>query len=414
MTRSQTQRVVVTGAAGITGLGSDWPTVLEGLKAQRNCVRFQPHFAEVQGLNSQVAAPAAPFDLPAHYTRKRMRTMGRNALLAVRASELALERAGLLGNEMLASGRAGVSYGSSSGSSDALEEMSHVRVSKSARKINATSYVRMMSHTAAANISMFFGLRGRVIPTISACTAGSQGIGYGYEAVRFGLQDVMVVGGSEELCPSHAGVFDVLYATSTMNDHPEQTPRPFDVRRDGLVVGEGAATLVLESLEHAQARGATILAELTGFATNSDGRHVTRPDRASMTRVMAGALADAGLEASQIDYVNAHGTATSAGDIAESNATADLFGSEVPVASLKSYLGHTLGACGAIEAWLSIEMMREGWVAPNLNLDEVDPECGDLDYIRESGRSLEIERLMSNNFAFGGINTSLVFERFAG
>ena len=409
-----THRVVVTGAAGISGLGSDWPTVFEGLKAQQNCVQYLPHFAEVQGLNSHLGAPAAPFELPSHYTRKRTRTMGRNALLAVRASELALEQAGLLGEEVLTSGRAGVSYGSSSGSSDALEEMSHVRVSKSARKINATSYVRMMSHTAAANISMFFGLKGRVIPTISACTAGSQGIGFGYESIRFGLQDVMVVGGSEELCPSHAGVFDVLYATSTMNDHPKQTPRPFDSRRDGLVVGEGAATLVLESLEHAQARGATILAELTGFATNSDGRHVTRPDRASMTRVMTGALADAGLEASQIDYVNAHGTATSAGDIAESNATADLFGDRVPVASLKSYLGHTLGACGAIEAWMSIEMMREGWVAPNLNLDEVDPECGKLDYIRESGRSLEIERLMSNNFAFGGINTSLVFERFGG
>jgi 3-oxoacyl-[acyl-carrier-protein] synthase II len=404
--------VVVTGAAGITGLGSDWPTILEGLRARRNCVRFMPAFAEVKGLNSQVAAPAAPFELPPHYTRKRKRTMGRNAMLAVRSTELALDRAGLLGDEVLTSGRAGVSYGSSSGSSDALEEMSHVRVSKSARMINATSYVRMMSHTAAANISMFFGFRGRVIPTISACTAGSQGIGYGYEAVRFGLQDVMVVGGSEELCPSHAGVFDVLYATSTMNEHPDKTPRPFDVRRDGLVVGEGAATLVLESLDHARARGATMLAELTGFATNSDGRHVTRPDRASMARVMELALADAGLAASQIDFVSAHGTATSAGDIAESNATADLFGGEVPVASLKSYTGHTLGACGAIEAWLTLEMMREGWFAPNLNLDEVDPECGALDYIRGEGRSLAVERAMSNNFAFGGINTSLVFERF--
>ena len=407
-----TRRGVVTGAAGITALGSDWPTILEGLRSRRNCVRFMPSFAEVQGLNSHVAAPAAPFDLPPHYTRKRMRTMGRNALLAVRSTELALERAGLLGDEVLTSGRAGVSYGSSSGSSDALEEMSHVRVSRSARKINATSYVRMMSHTAAANISMFFGLRGRVIPTISACTAGSQGIGYGFEAVRFGLQDVMVVGGSEELCPSHAGVFDVLYATSTMNGHPDQTPRPFDVRRDGLVVGEGAATLVLESLEHARDRGAAILAELTGFGTNSDGRHVTRPDRGSMTRVMEQALATAGLEAKAIGYINAHGTATSAGDIAESNATADLFGGGVPFASLKSYTGHTLGACGAIEAWLTIEMMREGWFAPNLNLDEVDPDCGALDYIRDEGRYLEVERVMSNNFAFGGINTSLVFERF--
>ena len=409
-----THRVVVTGAAGITGLGSDWPAVFEGLKAQKNCVQTLPAFAEIRGLNSHLGAPAAPFELPAYYTRKRTRTMGRNALLAVRATDLALEHAGLRGDPILKSGRAGVSYGSSSGSSAALEEMAHVRVSKTARRINATSYVRMMSHTAAANISRFFGLKGRVIPTISACTAGSQGIGYGFEAIHYGLQDIMVTGGSEELCPSHAGVFDVLYATSTLNDHPEQTPRPFDARRDGLVVGEGAGTLVLESLDHARARGATILAELTGYATNSDGNHVTRPDRASMARVMAEALASAGLEADDIDYVNAHGTATSAGDVAESNATAELFGDRVPVASLKSYFGHTLGACGAIEAWLSIEMMREGWFAPNLNLDEVDPECGDLDYIREAGRALEIRRLMSNNFAFGGINTSLIFERFPG
>jgi 3-oxoacyl-[acyl-carrier-protein] synthase II len=407
-----THRVVVTGAAGITGLGCDWPTVLDGLKAQKNCVQNLPAFAEIQGLHSHLGAPAAPFELPASYTRKRTRTMGRNALLAVRATELALESAGLKGDAVLKSGRAGVSFGSSSGSSAALEEMAHVRVSKTARRINATSYVRMMSHTAAANISMFFGLKGRVIPTISACTAGSQGIGFGYEAIRFGLQDVMITGGSEELCPSHAGVFDVLYATSTMNDHPEQTPRPFDKRRDGLVVGEGAGTLVLESLDHARARGATILAELTGYATNSDGNHVTRPDQASMARVMAEALANAGLEAGDIGFVSAHGTATSAGDVAESNATAELFSDRVPVASLKSYFGHTLGACGAIEAWLSIEMMREGWFAPNLNLDEVDPACGDLDYIRETGRTLDVQRFLSNNFAFGGINTSLVFERF--
>ncbi len=408
------RRVVVTGAAGLTALGSDWNAIRSGLEAGRGCVRHMPGWEKIRGLNCKLGAPIEDFELPAHYTRKRTRTMGRNARLAVRATELALERAGLLGSEVLGSGRAGVSYGSSSGSTDALAEMAHVLLSNTARKVNATSYVRLMGHTAAANIGMFFKLRGRVIPTISACTAGSQGIGYAWETIRHGLQDVMLAGGSEELCPSHAAVFDILYATSTANDRPDATPRPFDRDRDGLVVGEGAATLVLESLAHARARNAPIIAEMTGFATNSDGNHVTRPDRDSMARVMRMALDSADLSPGDIGYVSAHGTATGAGDMAESLATADVFGGTVPVSSLKGAFGHTLGACGAIEAWLAIEMMRAGWFAPNRNLEHVDPACGALDYIRAPGRSLETHAVMNNNFAFGGINTSMVLQRFEG
>jgi len=401
----------VTGAAGITALGSDWPTIQAALAEGKSAVRFMEDWSKIRGLRSLLGAPVPDFKLPPHYTRRRSRTMGRNARMAVRATELALEQAGLLGDPVLQSGRTGVSYGSSSGSSDALIEMAHILVNDTARRVNATSYIRLMGHTAAANIGMFFKLRGRVIPTISACTAGSQGIGYAWEAIRHGLQDVMLAGGSEELCPTHAGVFDILYATSTANEHPESTPRPFDIDRDGLVVGEGAGTLVLEALEHAQARGAPILAELTGFATNSDGNHVTRPDQASMQRVMQQALATAGVDAAAVGYVNAHGTATGAGDVAESHATAAVFGDQVPFSSLKGFFGHTLGACGAIEAWLSLEMMREGWFAPNHNLGTVDPACASMNYLRGDGERLETDRVMSNNFAFGGINTALLFER---
>lgn len=365
-------------------------------------------WGKIRGLKSLLGAPVSDFKLPAHYTRKRSRTMGRNAQFAVRSAEIALQQAGLLNDPVLTSGRTGVSYGSSSGSSDALIEMAHILVSDTARKVNATSYMRLMGHTAAANIGIFFGLRGRVIPTISACTAGSQGIGYAWEAIRHGLQDVMLAGGSEELCPTHAGVFDILYATSTNNEHPESTPRPFDIDRDGLVVGEGAATLVLESLEHAQERSASILAELVGSATNSDGDHVTRPNRESMARVMLDALEIAGCSPADVGYVNAHGTGTTAGDIAESLATHDVFGATVPIASLKGFLGHTLGACGAIEAWLSLEMMRDQWFAPNHNLETIDPECAELDYLQGTGRAISTNLVMSNNFAFGGINTSLV------
>jgi 3-oxoacyl-[acyl-carrier-protein] synthase II len=204
-----------------------------------------------------------------------------------------------------------------------------------------------------------------------------------------------------------------MFATSKRNDEPHRTPRPFDTTRDGLVVGEGAATLVLEELEHAQQRGARILAEIVGYATNCDGVHITNPDATGMRRVMELALEDAGLEAAAIAYVNAHGTATEAGDIAETRATHEVFGAGVPVSSLKSFFGHTLGACGAIEAWLTIEMMREGWLAPTLNLEVVDPRCAPLDYVRSPGREASVPFAMSNNFAFGGINTSLIIRRWS-
>jgi 3-oxoacyl-[acyl-carrier-protein] synthase II len=269
-----------------------------------------------------------------------------------------------------------------------------------------------MSHTTAANIANFFGVRGRIIPTSSACTSGSQGIGYGYEAIRYGKQDVMLTGGAEELAAMDAVVFDVLYAASTRNDEPGRTPRPFDVARDGTVVGEGAGCLVLEELGCAQRRGARIYAEIVGFGTNCDGCHLTNPDPDGMEQAMRLGLADAEIEAEAVDYVNAHGTGTETGDIAESRATHAVFGSRTPVSSLKGHLGHTLGACGALEAWMTVGMMCEGKVAPTLNLIDVDERCGALDYVKGKPRELPIDIAVSNNFAFGGVNTSLVFKRW--
>jgi 3-oxoacyl-[acyl-carrier-protein] synthase II len=222
----------------------------------------------------------------------------------------------------------------------------------------------------------------------------------------------MLGGGAEELCASEAMAFDMLYATSRRNDDPGSTPRPYDRDRDGLVIGEGGGMLVLEELGHAQARGARIYAEIVGFATNSDGTHVTRPEEATMRVVMELALQSAGLEPAAIGYVDGHGTATEQGDIAETRATAGLFGPRIPLSSQKSYLGHTLGACGALESMFSIEMMRSGWFAPTVNLENVDPRCGDVDYVTGEGRELEVEFVMNNNFAFGGVNTSLVFRRW--
>jgi 3-oxoacyl-[acyl-carrier-protein] synthase II len=405
------RRVVVTGMSGICALGSDWPTIEAGLRRGRNTVRRMPEWDIYKDLNTRLAAPIADFEPPAHWNRKQLRSMGRVSQLAVRAAELALEDAGLLGDPLLRSGRVGVACGSSIGSTPDISDFAQMLLTGDAPGLNANSYVRMMPHTTGANVGIFFGLRGRIIPTSTACTSGSQGVGFAYEAIKHGYQDVMLGGGAEELCPSEAMAFDMLYATSRRNDDPGSTPRPYDRDRDGLVIGEGGGMLVLEELGHAQARGARIYAEVVGFATNSDGSHVTRPEEETMRIVMELALETAGLGPAAIGYVNGHGTATEHGDIAETRATAALFGPRMPLSSQKSYLGHTLGACGALESMFTIEMMRRGWFAPTVNLEHVDPRCGELDYITGSGRALEVEFAMNNNFAFGGVNTSLVFRR---
>ena len=413
MSGSTKRRVVVTGIGALSPLGHDWTTVRTRLRDGQTAIRIMDEWKVYEGLSTQLGSTAPPFELPAHYNRKTMRSMGRVALMATRASELALQDAGLLGDPFVKSGQMGVSYGSSAGTPAAIGDFGRMMAEKSTEGINANTYIKMMSHTAAVNIGVFFGTTGRIITTSSACTSGSQGIGYAFEAIQSGKQLAMLAGGAEELDATQAAVFDTLFATSLKNDTPELTPRPFDAQRDGLVLGEGACTFVLEELEHARARGAKIYAELIGFASNSDGTHVTHPNPATMAQAMRMALADAEIAPEAVGYINAHGTATDQGDIAESQATQQVFGSHVPISTLKGYMGHTLGACGALEAWMSIEMMREGWFAANANLTQPDPRCGALDYIRDSPRTLKTDVIMSNNFAFGGINTSLIFHRWA-
>jgi 3-oxoacyl-[acyl-carrier-protein] synthase II len=405
------KRVVVTGMAGITSLGSDWPTIETRLRDAVSGIKAMPEWDRYRDINTRLAGPVTDFVLPPHFTRKALRTMGRVAQLGVRATELALIDAGLREDPQIRSGAMGVAYGSSTGSTDAIREFFTLLSTGENGAISATTYVRMMGHTAAVNIGVYFGLKGRVIPTSSACTSGSQGIGYAYEAIKFGKQAMMVAGGGEELCVTEAAVFDTLFATSTRNHAPTTTPSPFDRDRDGLVIGEGACTLILEELEHARARGARIYAEIVGFGSNSDGDHVTQPNKLTMETAMRLALDDAQLPPQAIGYVNAHGTATERGDIAESQATQNLYGKHVPISSFKGNLGHTLGACGAIESWFTVEMLRKDWYAPTLNLHNIDPRCGELDYIVGEGRKLQCEYAMNNNFAFGGINTSLIFRR---
>jgi 3-oxoacyl-[acyl-carrier-protein] synthase II len=407
------KRVVVTGMAGITSLGSDWASIEANLRAGKSGIRYMHEWDRFTELNTRLGGPIDDFAVPQHWTRRQLRSMGRVAKLAVLAAERALDDAGLLGDESITDGRMGVACGSSTGSTEEIKAFGNMLLNSVADGLNANSYIRMMPHTTAANISIFFGLKGRLIPTSSACTSGSQGIGYAYEAIKFGRLPLMLAGGAEELCPTEAMVFDALYATSLKNDAPQSSPRPYDSARDGLVIGEGAGMLVLEELEHALARGARIHAEIVGFGCNSDGQHATKPELLTMRGAMQLALDDAGLLPAAIGYVNGHGTATEQGDVAESLATSGLFGPSMPISSQKSYLGHTLGACGALESWFSIEMMNADSYVHTLNLDEIDPACGELDYLRGEFRQMSNQYVMNNNFAFGGVNTSLIFRRWS-
>ena len=409
------KRVVITGMGCISPLGNSWGAVRDSLMSNRSGVAHIDAWDACTDLNTRVGAPAQPFELdPVLFSRKKTRAMGRVALMAVKTTLDALTDAGLLDDPLLTSGDMGVSFGSSVGQPAAVAELANLILTNSCRGITATTYVRMMSHTAPVNIGVYFGLKGRIITTSSACTSGSQGIGYAYEAIASGRQTAMVAGGSVELHATDAAIFDTLFATSVnYNNRPTETPRPLDKARDGLVVGEGSGTLILEELEHARARGAKIYAEIVGFGTNSDGVHITTPQSEQMAQAMRLALRDAGLTPDDIDYVNGHGTATDRGDVAESAATYSVFGDRVPYSTYKGHMGHTLGACGALEAIFAVRGMLENFVAPTLNLTERDPECAPLDYVTGKVRPLAQKIVMSNNFAFGGINTSLIFKRYA-
>lgn len=405
------RRVVVTGTGVVSALGIGVPAFQKRLHVLKNAVRCLPELEKYRGLNAHLGAPVIGFSPPPHFTRKVLRTMGPVSVLAVVSAEEALAQAGLLDDEVLHSGRTGVAYGSSSGSIEPLADFYTMIVTNEVKRITSSTYIKIMSQTCAVNLSLYFKTIGRLYPTGTACTSGSLAVGLAYEAIKFGLQDVMIAGGAEEFSPTQVAVFDTLYATSTRNDVPERVPAPFDVSRDGLVIGEGAGTLILEEYERAKARGAEILAEVVGFGSNTDGTHITQPSPRTMANALRGALDDAQIAPEAVGYVSAHGTATHQGDIAESAATHEVFGGNVPISALKSYIGHTLGACGSLEAIAAIYMQREKWFHPTLNLENVDPACAPLDYIRGEGREISTHYVMSNNFAFGGINTSLIFRQ---
>lgn len=405
------KRVVITGMSLVSALGNTPDEAFKRLHTYENCVEYQPELEQYEKLITKLAARVKNFTKPEHFSRKITRSMGTVAIYATSCTEEALKDAGLLGDEIITSGATGVSYGSSSGSLDAIMDFYSMSVNREVKNLNSGSYLKMMPQTTAVNISVYFKTTGRLIPTSTACTSGSMAIGAAYEAIKSGQQTVMIAGGAEEYHPTQVAVFDTLYATSAKNDTPKLTPSPFDKNRDGLVIGEGAGTLILEEYEHAKSRGAKIYAEIVGYSTNTDGTHITNPNPETMAIVMKQALDNAEILPDEIGYINAHGTATVQGDVAETQATRNVFNREVPISTIKSYTGHTLGACGAIETILSVKMLENKWFCPTLNLKNIDENCANLDYIKDEGKEIDTNLIMTNNFAFGGINTSLIIKR---
>jgi 3-oxoacyl-[acyl-carrier-protein] synthase II len=409
VTTIQKRRVVITGIGLATPIGHDLDAVSDALENDRHGIRYVPDFERIGELQTRLAGTIDDLDLDKRWPRQRTRSMGRVALLAAHATDAALGDA-KVDEDRRSAPDVGLAYGSTHGSSVELESFCRQVFGKdSLEGISSSAYLRFMSHTTTANLAGLYGIRGRVISTCAACVSASQAIGAGYEAIGVGAQNIMICGGSEELHWVPAGVFDILFATShRYNDRPHLSPRPFDVARDGLVIAEGAGTVILEELEHARARGAHIYAELLGYGTNCDGSHLTSPSAEGMADAMRLSLRDAGLRPGDIQYVNAHATATQVGDVSESHATRSVLGEHVPISSTKGFTGHTLGACGTIEVAFCVAMMRDGFLAPTRNLRELDPECALLDYVMDEPRRVKVDRVMTNNFAFGGINTSLI------
>ena len=401
------RRVAITGFGLLTPIGNGPEAVEASLRARRSGIRRVVEWEQVADLRPRVAGMVDAGD-PKSIPRAVRRGMGMVAQYAALATQAAVSHAGI-GAEELRSGRVGLALGSTTGSPLAIGEFYKTVDTVGVRGLRSTDFLKCMSHTCAANVAVMLGMTGRVMAPASACTSSAQAIGLAFELISSGLEDAMLAGGAEEVHYTTAATFDIVSAASHgYNDTPARTPRPFDARRDGLVVAEGAGVLVLEEWERAVRRGATIHGEVLGFATTCDGEHMAQPAPNGMHGCMARALESARLKPRDVDYVNAHATGTDVGDPAEAEATRRLFGAAVPVSSSKGYTGHTLGACGAIESIFCLLMMKGGFLAPTLNLEEVDPACAGLQHVTEV-TAARPRRVMNNNFAFGGINTSLVF-----
>ena len=405
------RRVVITGIGVVSPFGRGIDSLMDALLAGKSGVVRVPALAEITGMRTRVAALVTGVD-PMEIPRKFRRSMSSMSVFATLACQDAAAMAGL-SEAQLQGGRLGVSVGSTIGSPHTMQDFFRdFGVDNSLERMKSTLFFHIMNHSCASNVAQALGVTGRILAPSAACSTSCHAVGYAAEMIGLGKQDFMLCGGADEFHPLTAGTFDIMNAASVaFNDSPTSTPRPFDRDRDGIVCGEGAGILLLESLESALGRGAEILAEITGFATNSDPGSIANPDTACIAACMRLALADAELEASQVDYVNAHATATVQGDIAECSAIAGVFGPGTPTSSLKGHLGHAMAASGTLELAACIEMIRRGLLVPTLNLDNVDPLCAGALHLKGVSER-PVHTVVKNNFALGGVNSSIILRRY--
>lgn len=401
-------KVVITGMGVMSSLGNSVADFWNGLVEGRSGVRAFPQWKEIRGLHSFLGAPVPEYDISA-VPRSARRSMSRMSEMAYLATVQALRQAGLpVGNE-LSSERVLLCLGSTAGSPFTLESYFQRFFERGGPEGTlSTNFFKVMNHSVSANVGMALQLMAPQLAPSSACATSTQCLVTGWELIRAGLYDVVIAGGADELHHSSVSVFDlVLAASRKYNDDPQKSPRPFDKNRDGLVVSEGAGVVILESEAHARRRGAAVLAEMRGGAYLGDGTHMTQPQPASMIKVMKMALERAAQDPRGIDYVNAHATGTSLGDAEEVQATAELFGTKVPVSSLKGHLGHSLAACGTLDVIACVEMMRQGVLIPTRNLQDIDDKCRMVSLLQEQ-KKVAVRNVLSNNFAFGGMSASVI------
>lgn len=405
------KRVVVTGTGAVSPYGEGVDTLISGLESGKSAIRPMEELETIDGLQPAVAGQVPEYTAKA-IPRKFRRTMSPMSIFATLAAQEALHQAGLE-DETITGGSLGLSVGTTIGSVQSLQSFfAQFLDGLSIHGIKSTEFFKIMNHSCAANLAQRFGITGRVIAPSSACSTGCQTIGLAAEAIAMGKQDFMLCGGADELHPLTVGTFDIIQAASTgYNDSPEATPRPFDADRDGIVCSEGAGILLLESLESARQRGATILAEIIGFSSTSDPSNLASPSADAITRCMEAAMDDAGITPSDVDYVNAHATGTELGDAAESQAVKAIMGNSPRVSSLKGHMGHTMAASGALEMIATLSMLHKEVVIPTNNLLDIAPDCAGIRHVLTPEQAT-VRTALKNNFALGGINTSIIIRRY--
>jgi 3-oxoacyl-[acyl-carrier-protein] synthase II len=403
------KRVVITGMRIISPIGIHRDEVWENLIRQKTGIVSMPEWEKVKDLKVSIAGSCKDYDSK-RINRRDRRTMGAMSIMAALATLDALEQAAIPPETVQQSYRLGLAMGSTTGSGTVIQAIFNDFLNTGGiSRLEGTAFMKIMNHSVAANLAAMLGVKGRVISPCSACASSTQAIGLGYETIKDGYQEIMICGGADELHPTTAGVFDVLNAASRQKTGP--SPRPFDKNRDGLVVGEGAGALILESLDHAQKRNARILGEIIGYHTTCDGAHMTSPQHQGMLRSMTGALESAGLAIRDIDYINAHATGTRLGDAAESRAIGMLGVHNTPVSATKGYTGHTLAANGVMESIFCLMMMENNMIIPTRNLNEIDSDCDSITHVIRPVNT-PLNTVMTSNFAFGGINATLILKKY--